>query len=590
MQSARRHLPLALVLLAATAARIGYVLAQPATDPDFSRPMLDGAYFFDWARSLASGHGGPGGAFYLAPLYPYLLAGFVRLFGESFALLYIAQHLFVVASAALLAGVARRASSERAGLFAAAILVLYHPSLFFASRPLGEDVALLVLALSLRLAVGDRRRDALLSGLAGGLASAARPNLLLVPAAWIATGVLARRRVRAAILAAGVALAVLPVAIHNLKASGHLVLLSSNSGITLYHGNGPGANGIFSRPPGFSGAVATQREDATAVARERTGSPLDDVEADGYWRREAVRARLADPVGTLGLAGRRLLLLVDNAEHGLDYAPALDENPWRWAAPLPFAVLLALAGAGLALSGVRGSGGATTWGAILACAATPWIFYASSRYRLPMAALLSVPAGCGVSALASGWGGIPRRRLLASLGVATALALGSFLVPSSDLGRIEIAGALANRSVGFKLSGALGKAEKDARRAIAIDPSAPLARFNLGVVLEAGGRRAEAEKMYRDALSVDPGNADAAGNLSRILIDRHAEREAVPILERALAREGRHAVCWTNLVVAEASIGDVPSARRSAEAATKAGVRLDPGMLRALGFAPERSP
>ncbi len=590
MQSVRRQVPLVLLLLAATAARIAYVLAQPAADPDFSRPMLDGAYFLDWARSLASGAGGPGGAFYLAPLYPHLLAGFLKLFGESFTLLYIGQHLCVVAAAALLAGVVRRATSDLAGLFTAALLLLYHPALFFASRPLGEAVAILLLALSLRFAVGESRREALPAGFFAGLAAAARPNLLLVPAAWVASEGIARRTGRAAILAAGVAVAVLPVALRNIAVSGHPVLLSSNSGITLYHGNGPGADGIFTHPAGFSGAVATQREEATALARERTGSPLDDVEADRFWRSEAVRARLADPPGTALLVGRRLLLLVDNAEHGLDYAPALDEDPWRWSAPLPFAVLLGLAGAGLVLAGVRGTGGSMTWGAILACSATPVIFYASSRYRLPLAVVLSVPAGCGLSGLLSGWGAMPRAKRLAALGAGLGCALVSVLVPSSGLSRIELSGALANRAVAHKLAGDLAAAERDARRAIELDPSSGRARFNLGVALEAGGRRAEAEKVYREALSLDPGNADAAGNLAGILIRRNAERAAVPILERALASERRHAVCWTNLVVAQASIGDLASARRSAEAAAKAGVRLDPAMLAALAPGPGKGP
>ncbi len=37
----------------------------------------------------------------------------------------------------------------------------------------------------------------------------------------------------------------------------------------------------------------------------------------------------------------------------------------------------------------------------MACAATPLIFYVSSRYRLPFAVLLAVPAGVGLSELLS---------------------------------------------------------------------------------------------------------------------------------------------------------------------------------------------
>jgi protein O-GlcNAc transferase len=195
-----------------------------------------------------------------------------------------------------------------------------------------------------------------------------------------------------------------------------------------------------------------------------------------------------------------------------------------------------------------------------------------------------VPAGCALAALSSGWITLPRRKRIAALGAGAGLVLVSLLVPSSGLARVERAGGLANRAVGFKQAGNLAAAERDARRAVALDPASGLARFNLGVVLEALGRKAEAEQVYRDALSIDPGNADAAGNLAGILIQRNADREAVPILERALASKKRHAVCWTNLVVAEASAGDLAGARRSAKEALDAGVRLDPTMLAALGF------
>src|SRR6185503_6182058 len=58
----------------ALALRLAYVAAQPGTDPTFARPMLDEALYVGWARGLAAGGGQPPGAFYLAPLYPNVLA------------------------------------------------------------------------------------------------------------------------------------------------------------------------------------------------------------------------------------------------------------------------------------------------------------------------------------------------------------------------------------------------------------------------------------------------------------------------------------------------------------------------------------
>ena len=102
------ELALGLLLLAAIIVRVAYVLAQPSTDPSATGAILDGAYYVSWGRALAEGTGAPGGAFYLAPLYAWLLAAFFTLFGDSIAWLYLLQHLLVVSTALLLALCGRR--------------------------------------------------------------------------------------------------------------------------------------------------------------------------------------------------------------------------------------------------------------------------------------------------------------------------------------------------------------------------------------------------------------------------------------------------------------------------------------------------
>ena len=82
-----------------------------------------------------------------------------------------------------------------------------------------------------------------------------------------------------------------------------------------------------------------------------------------------------------------------------DGGPSLDANPLRWAAPVPFCVLLGLAVAGATLRGWRGTGGWLVWGMVLACAASPVVFYVASRYRLALAVALCLPAGAGAVSL-----------------------------------------------------------------------------------------------------------------------------------------------------------------------------------------------
>ena len=543
---------LAILLLVGFCARLAYVLGQAASDPAFALPILDGAYYVEWARSLAEGRAGPlgghpgesGNAFYLAPLYPLFLAGFMRVFGENYALIYYAQQLLMILSAAFIGLAGRRLSGEWAGLAAAALWLAYHPSMFFASRPVGEALAIVLLAGALLLRSRPVPQSAGLAGLLCGVATLARPNLLLVAVAWTLDGLSRRRWKCAGLIVAGVVVALLPTLARNLAVSGHPVPVSANGGMTLYHGNAPGARGIGWFARGLSGRLSEQQAEATRLAAFFEGREVDAVEADRWWGRRAVRARLDDPGGSLQLVARRLALIFSNEELSLDYAPALDVRPWRWLAPVPFALLIGLAGAGLFLCGVAGSGERTVWGAAAACAFTPLAFYVSSRYRLPLAAVLCIPAGAGLAALASREFAPWRRG--AALAIVAAIVVLSVFSPTGGLDGTSEAAARANRAAAWMKTGNPVRAEADLKRALEIDPDSVPALARLAALLEGEGRGAEVDEYYRRAL---------------------AEHPATPA-ER-----------WTDTVLGRVGAGDLPAAGRAAERARRDGVELDPELL-----------
>jgi tetratricopeptide (TPR) repeat protein len=584
-------LVLAAVALLSLLGRIGYVAGQAAVDPTFSAPVLDGAYYLERAREIREGSGGEVGAFYLAPLYGYLLAGFLAAFGERFALLYLLQHAAVVAAACLLALAGRRLVGPVAGLAAGALLLLYHPALFFASRPVGESTALFLLCAALYAASRGAPAWSGAGGLLAGAAALARPNLLLVPVAWAGAGVGRRRWMAALLTLVGATVAILPVTLSNALRSGHLVPISSNGGMTLYHGNAPGAEGTFTWSRGFSGDPGAQESEATRFASALAGRTLDAVEADRYWGRRAVSARADEPVGTAVLAGRKLALSVANAEIPLDYAPSLDDNPWRHLAPVPFAVVFALAGTALVFRGREGSGGWTAWGAVLACAAAPWIFYVSSRYRLPAVAMLCIPAGAGVALVAESLRrGSAGRRRLAVLATAFGLAFASVVLPAGPVARGAEASALASRAVAWKRAGDPGRGMRDLEAALERDPRSVAAWFNLGVLQEEADLPARAEESYRRALELYRGHPESAGNLSALLIRDGRPGEGIPALLDALEVRPFDLNCWTNLVVALVLTGEIDSARSAAAAAAAEGVSLDPPLLDALAGAPPVTP
>ena len=573
-----------------TMLRLAYLLAQPSSDPSWGRPGLDGGYYLEWAKRIAAGEVGIEGAYYLAPLYAWLLAGLTGLFGGVPWLgLFAMQHLAVVAMAAWVGRELTLRHGRVAGATAAAALLFSRGLLYYGSRPAGETLTLALAVLGWTLLERFGGRGVVAAGLLMGLATLGRPNFLLIPAAWAVWLIVSGRRGRALWLIAGFAVVLAPVATRNLQASGHLVPVSSNAGITLYHGNGPGASGVFVRPSGFSGAVERQRDEATALARQRSGRTLDPVEADRWWGRRAVDARLSDIPGSLGLGLKRMAMTLSRHEFALESHPELDRNPFRATfrvaselAWLPLGIVAALTALGWVWRGAAGAGGVPFWLALVACAAVPVLFYVASRYRLPLEAFLAIGAGFGAQAWVDFRQGRldlpPWRRWVGALVVAAVLAL-SFGFPVDTIRQSQRAAAYSGLAATLDRQGRLVEAEQAARQGLALQADDPILHFNLARILERRGDIPAARRSYAEALRVDPGQLDAAANLAGLSIREGRPAEAIEPLRRALSAQPAHRGAWTNLVVALTLAGRREEALAAIDAAAGHAVAIDPELI-----------
>jgi len=112
------------------------------------------------------------------------------------------------------------------------------------------------------------------------------------------------------------------------------------------------------------------------------------------------------------------------------------------------------------------------------------------------------------------------------------------------------------------LYAALGRAadaERQYRRALAIDDQLFAAKANLATLLAGQGRLDEAEKLLREAHAARPGDASLSFNLGLLLAERGRLDEAEKMLRAALQADPRQAAAAYNLAVI---VGD----RRPAEA------------------------
>jgi Flp pilus assembly protein TadD len=413
------------------------------------------------------------------------------------------------------------------------------------------------------------------AGLLCGVAAIGRPNLGLV-APLLAGGSVRPGVRRGWILLGAFVLALVPTTVRNHRASGHVVPVSANAGLTLYHGNGPSATGFIRIPTELEqGGKPDQQRIATHVAGRRSGLDLDPVEADRWWGRQAVGTRLGDLPGSIRLLGRRLLLLVSNVELSLDAGPRQDANPMRRVAPVPFCLLLGLAVAGLVAGGWKGTGGWSAWGPVLACAAAPLLFYVSSRYRLPMAYMLCLPAGGGLAALVGSSGAVGRRRRVSAAIAGLLVVAVSLGVPTRAVRAQADAGGYKLRGLAWNRAGRFGAAEADFRRALELNPGRAQIHFFLGGLFEQTGRPAEAEAAYRLALRLQPTYADPSCYLGQMLGSAGRHEEALVYLLGGLEFDPYHKVCWNHGIHVRMLLGQLDEAASDLKRAKGLGVELD---------------
>lgn len=568
-----------LVLLAAGAALHGaYLLALRAHDPLSDLLVHDAHRYHAWASAWAAGERFETGAFSQAPLYPALVAAVFSVAGRHLTAVVVLQLALAMGALALVHAAARRAYGAAAAATAVALGVLAHPLAFYEARLLPTVVAVFLAALAVeRLqaaqAAGNQRAW-LLAGGAVGLAGVARPDLLLLaPAAFVLP---AARRLRAgAALAAGVLLVVAPVAVRNLLASGELVLVSTQGGITFWQGNNPAARGGYSTPEGFSGSIATQRQEARALAAPALGPAAGDAEVSRYWLRRGLASLAEDPGRAARLVARKAALALDAREHGLEYAPRLDRSPLRPLLPVSFGVLFALAAVRLVRSPADRSAERPLLLLLAVEAVVLLAFYAAGRYRMTALPALLAVAGFGTVSLARA---LRARTAAAPLG---AVAAGALLAYAPLPGReaavlaVEDAGALRDRGEAFLTRGDLTRAREALQRAAALNPGDPTLPLDLGKVEARAGDPGRAAAHFRRALTMAPDLAEAHLDLGVLLYTGGHLEAAAASFAAAHRLDPADAAAANNLLGTLRRLGRLGEARALAADMDARGVPVD---------------
>jgi tetratricopeptide (TPR) repeat protein len=535
-------LALSALFVVAWAWRAAY-LGRLAVTPLQGALYEDADIYWRWAGALPQiGFLGKS-AFFLGPLYPYVLAALRLLTGSSIPVVLHIQAFWGAIAVALLADASRRLAGRFAGLTVGAMLAFYEMATFFDGLLLMESLLFLLEALLLWWVVRCdwatfRTGRWLVLGVLVGLLSEGRATaaLLLLPAVAVLVPLVHggwRWRVAGASLLMAAFLAVtLPVALRTRVVTGEWIPFTYSLGYNLYVGNNPEADGTSRPITGTQETGTTARPDTDGggeidgreYLRKTEGVALSPKASSARWAAKATRYIHEHPGRTLRLAAAKAMMAWNRRE----YAQIENAGVFRMAAgPLgvpvvgQFLVLGSLGIAGIWLAWRRRGAARFVVGYVVVVTLGMMPFFVTDRYRhhlVPAVALLAALAIQGLWRLARRRpeARATRRVLLVSLVAglvivnlpAPGLTEGEFAWrASADLGNKWLARGRADLAVpqlerALKIRSALGRRDEMSSRGMLAE-----LYYDYGRALGAVGRRAESLTWYERALRQVPDDA-----------------------------------------------------------------------------------
>lgn len=385
----------------------------------------------------------------------------------------------------------------------------------------------------------------------------------------------------AGLLLTGALAGLAPVLLLDRAASGRWTFLNTSTGINLYIGNNPRAEGTFDEPwsgesPQFTAGNTNLETSSLAMASRLAGKDLSSEEASSFWTRKALEFIRAEPTAFIRVTLRKAALLWNSEEvsNHLTFAFLRKEVPALLAMPIGFGTLAPLAVVGLVLGGLdprRRAGAALLALTSAGCALSVLPFFVADRYRAPMVPALLAAGGAGAAALVRV---LLRRRAGLDGKLGAAAAAGLLLGALSHLPLIEpdMARGHALLAQAYRLKGDLPAARLEYESAVAASGADGVVLNNLAQVQRAMGMRAEAEEGFRRAIRAEPRLSYPHKNLAWLLLEREAVDEALEELRLAASLDPEDPEPPGALAELLAGMGDETEA---AAAYTKAR-RLDP--------------
>lgn len=556
----------------------------------FRNPIIDSDHFHQWALSILRGDLLGTGAFAHGPLYAYLLAGVYACLGPDPARAAGVQLLLGAVSCGLIFLLARRFFSRPVAVIAGLAQAVYGLAFFhegtLLTAVLINFLNLLLLLTSFWAAQRPVAKRWLLPGFFLGLSFLARPSIGIFAAVllgWL-VWLFGRNNRRyclrtGAVLAATLAVVILPATIRNAVVMHEFMLSVPHGGMNFYLGNSRQAKGYHVILENNAGLNAHKIADRFKQdAEEALGRRLTFSESNAYWYRKAWREIAEDWGHWQEVLSAKFLLFFNAYEYttSLNYYAVRELTPFLQLPWLGFSAVAPLALLGMVWLRKRFRELLPLYGFVLVILAGNVLLMVSSEYRyavMPVLFIFAAQGGAELVALARGgnWTRLGAALVMLSLFFAlTRLELlnqnernyhlasahsnfGHLLARMDNFQGASEEYGLAKELVKFQpqyLSAAseelaaayirlqkMDEARWELEEAYALTPQELSVLDELATVATAQGRFADAVGFRKQAIALDSGQGKLYFNLGMTYLwagqDREADRAFAEALQRS---------------------------------------------------------
>ena len=594
MSKNRHRIPLEIYVFTTVLLLRLFVLARLTSSPFLLPAHGDMHFYNDWALRIVRGHWTDHLAFYGLPLYAYLLAAIYKVFGYSPFLPAFFQACLDSGTAVLVYRCAIKvfgnSSPEPESVFrnrGKVIGLIAALGWGFSQSAQAYSVILmptswlvfvfwfLVWQILAREKLPKLGVTLLFGILVGFTAMGVATILFVVPLLlaavffkWESKGKWSRT-VAAVSIFLGIGLGASPAFLHNSIVARDPVFLSAHSGVNLWIGNNPWANGYPHFPAGLHAGQEAMLQDSIRGAEAAAGHPLKRSEVSAYWSAKA-KDYVAHNFGAwLKLVGVKVLNFWNAFRYDdLSVITTLREEGITLPG-LAYGLIAALAIPGLILA--WRSYRLSRWiaAAILLHMLSLLGVFVTERYRLAAVPGLLLFAAFGAVEF---WERCARARFRAALAYAGLLFLATVFVsiPKRD----PSLWALDSYNTGLQSLDLnhLAAAEQKLDLAYAYVPDNAELNFALGNLRLAQGHRETAKSFYLTTLHLDPQHEGSYNNLGVLALEEGRGQLAASFFTKALEQDTRDAKTYYLLSRAHLDAGDPVNARNEIEQA----IKLDP--------------